>query len=118
MSTAVPLLQGLHVVDLASWIAGPAATTVLSDFGADVIKVEPPGIGDTYLWGTNIRADHLDRAGRRQAGEGGAVPGVVVVDQGPRPDPLRRRLAQLLGDPGVGGGAGDAEVDDPTGTIG
>ncbi|MCW2677802.1 MAG: L-carnitine dehydratase/bile acid-inducible protein [Modestobacter sp.] len=43
-----PLLEGLHVVDLASWIAGPAAATVLSDFGADVVKVEPPGVGDAY----------------------------------------------------------------------
>jgi crotonobetainyl-CoA:carnitine CoA-transferase CaiB-like acyl-CoA transferase len=43
-----PLLNGLHVVDLASWIAGPAAATVLSDFGADVVKVEPPGVGDAY----------------------------------------------------------------------
>jgi crotonobetainyl-CoA:carnitine CoA-transferase CaiB-like acyl-CoA transferase len=43
-----PLLDGLHVVDLASFIAGPAATTVLGDFGADVVKVEPPGVGDTY----------------------------------------------------------------------
>jgi crotonobetainyl-CoA:carnitine CoA-transferase CaiB-like acyl-CoA transferase len=50
MTTPAPLLQGLHVVDLASFIAGPAATTVLSDFGADVIKVEPPGIGDTYRY--------------------------------------------------------------------
>jgi len=50
MTQTTPLLQGLHVVDLASWIAGPAATTVLSDFGADVIKVEPPGIGDTYRY--------------------------------------------------------------------
>src|SRR3954452_21741095 len=50
MTTPAPLLQGLHVVDLASWIAGPAATTVLADFGADVIKVEPPGIGDTYRY--------------------------------------------------------------------
>ena len=40
--------RGPHVVDLASWIAGPVAATVLSDFGADVIKVEPPGVGDTY----------------------------------------------------------------------
>ncbi|WP_433972498.1 CaiB/BaiF CoA transferase family protein [Tunturiibacter lichenicola] len=39
---------GLKVVDLASFIAEPAATTVLSDFGADVIKVEPPGFGDPY----------------------------------------------------------------------
>ncbi|MEN3298274.1 CoA transferase, partial [Pseudonocardia sp.] len=43
-----PLLDGLHVVDLASFIAGPAATTVLGDFGADVVKVEPPGVGDSY----------------------------------------------------------------------
>ncbi|WP_127355732.1 CaiB/BaiF CoA transferase family protein [Actinacidiphila soli] len=43
-----PLLQGLHVVDLASFIAGPAAATVLGDFGADVVKVEPPHIGDAY----------------------------------------------------------------------
>src|SRR3954447_14751634 len=45
---STPLLHGLRVVDLASWIAGPAAATVLSDFGADVVKVEPPGVGDAY----------------------------------------------------------------------
>jgi crotonobetainyl-CoA:carnitine CoA-transferase CaiB-like acyl-CoA transferase len=44
------VFSGLKVVDLASFIAGPAATTVLSDFGADVIKVEPPGIGDPYRY--------------------------------------------------------------------
>lgn len=42
------IFSGLKVVDLASFIAGPAATTVLSDFGAEVIKVEPPGSGDPY----------------------------------------------------------------------
>src|ERR1700723_542663 len=35
------IFSGLKVVDLASFIAGPAAATILSDFGADVIKVEP-----------------------------------------------------------------------------
>jgi crotonobetainyl-CoA:carnitine CoA-transferase CaiB-like acyl-CoA transferase len=44
----VPLLADLHVVDLASFIAGPAAATVLGDFGADVVKVEQPHVGDTY----------------------------------------------------------------------
>ena len=34
--------DGLKVIDCASYIAGPAAATMLSDFGADVIKVEPP----------------------------------------------------------------------------
>ncbi|MFB6878299.1 CaiB/BaiF CoA transferase family protein [Streptomyces sp. NPDC056323] len=43
-----PLLEGLHVVDLASFIAGPAAATMLGDFGADVVKVEPPHTGDSY----------------------------------------------------------------------
>jgi crotonobetainyl-CoA:carnitine CoA-transferase CaiB-like acyl-CoA transferase len=49
-----PLLSGLRVVDLASWIAGPAATTVLGDFGADVVKVEPPVIGDAYRYFTHV----------------------------------------------------------------
>lgn len=42
------LFSGLKVVDCASWIAGPAAATILSDFGADVIKVEPPEAGDPW----------------------------------------------------------------------
>ena len=42
------LFTGLKVIDCASWIAGPAAATILSDFGADVIKVEPPGVGDPW----------------------------------------------------------------------
>jgi formyl-CoA transferase len=41
------IFSGLKVVDLASFIAGPSAAVILSDFGADVIKVEPPS-GD--LW--------------------------------------------------------------------
>jgi formyl-CoA transferase len=42
------LFSGLKVLDLASFIAGPAAATILGDFGADVIKVEPPAGGDPY----------------------------------------------------------------------
>ncbi len=41
------IFSGLKVVDLASFIAGPGAAVILSDFGADVIKVEPP-TGDTH----------------------------------------------------------------------
>ncbi len=42
------IFEGLKVLDCASFIAAPAAATVLSDFGADVIKIEPPGLGDPY----------------------------------------------------------------------
>ncbi len=42
------IFSGLKVVDLASFIAGPGAATMLSDFGAEVIKVEPPGSGDPH----------------------------------------------------------------------
>ncbi|RKE36416.1 formyl-CoA transferase [Paraburkholderia sp. BL23I1N1] len=44
------IFSDLKVLDLASYIAGPAATTILSDYGADVIKVEPPGKGDPYRY--------------------------------------------------------------------
>jgi crotonobetainyl-CoA:carnitine CoA-transferase CaiB-like acyl-CoA transferase len=47
------VFSGLKVVDLASFIAGPGAAVILSDFGADVIKVEPPS-GDTWRIGYKI----------------------------------------------------------------
>jgi len=46
--TEEPLLKDLLVLDCASFVAGPAAATILSDFGARVIKIEPPGAGDSY----------------------------------------------------------------------
>jgi crotonobetainyl-CoA:carnitine CoA-transferase CaiB-like acyl-CoA transferase len=42
------IFEGLKILDCASFIAAPAAATVLSDFGAQVIKIEPPGQGDPY----------------------------------------------------------------------
>ncbi len=41
------LLDGIRVIDAANFIAGPVSTTVMADFGADVIKIEPP-TGDVY----------------------------------------------------------------------
>ncbi|MBV8454921.1 MAG: CoA transferase, partial [Deltaproteobacteria bacterium] len=42
------VLAGIRVIDCGTYVAGPAAATVMSDFGAEVIKIERPGGGD--LW--------------------------------------------------------------------
>ena len=39
-------LQGLRVIEMGQLIAGPFAGKMLGEFGADVIKIEPPGAGD------------------------------------------------------------------------
>jgi len=42
------ILTGIRVIDCGTYVAAPAAATVMSDFGAEVIKIERPGGGD--LW--------------------------------------------------------------------
>ena len=49
------LLEGLRVVEVATFVFAPAAGTVLSDFGAEVIHVEPPGIGDPLRYLGTLR---------------------------------------------------------------
>ncbi len=44
------LLSGLRVIDCGTYIAGPAAATIMSDFGAEVIKIERPQGGDPYRY--------------------------------------------------------------------
>ena len=39
-------LEGYRIIDLTAFITGPLACMILADQGADVIKIEPPGIGD------------------------------------------------------------------------
>lgn len=41
-------LEGIRVIDAANVIAGPYCASILSEFGADVIKVEMPGKGDNF----------------------------------------------------------------------
>ena len=105
------VFDGLKVIDCASFIAGPAAATVMSDFGAEVIKIEPPGAGDPYrrratppigpglagnpgfvLDGRNKRSLALDL----RAPDGQAVLRRLVADADVfitnYPPPVRRRL--------------------------
>jgi crotonobetainyl-CoA:carnitine CoA-transferase CaiB-like acyl-CoA transferase len=52
------IFSGLKVVDFSSYVAGPAAAVILSDFGADVIKVEAPN-GDPWRVGHKIAPQPL-----------------------------------------------------------
>lgn len=49
------IFDGLRVIDCASYIAAPAAASVLAEYGADVVKIEPPG-GDPYRKRTFVPA--------------------------------------------------------------
>lgn len=50
--TATGPLQGLRVIEMGQLLAGPFCGQLLGDFGAEVIKVEPPGVGDPMReWG-------------------------------------------------------------------
>jgi crotonobetainyl-CoA:carnitine CoA-transferase CaiB-like acyl-CoA transferase len=44
------IFSGLRVIDCGTYIAGPAAAAILSDFGAEVIKIERPPYGDPYRY--------------------------------------------------------------------
>jgi crotonobetainyl-CoA:carnitine CoA-transferase CaiB-like acyl-CoA transferase len=54
-------LAGIKVVDLGRVLAGPYATQILGDHGAEIIKVEPPQGDETREWGPPFRDDDGER---------------------------------------------------------
>src|SRR5260221_8645099 len=87
------IFPGLKVVDLASFTAGPSAAVILSDFGADVIKVEPPA-GDLWRRANNMPPQpvskeaypwHLTNRNKR---------GVALDLKSPAARPVVERLVQ------------------------
>ena len=54
-------LEGVKVLDLSHALAGPFCSTMLADFGAHVIKIEPPGLGDiSRAWGSPLPGGETD----------------------------------------------------------
>ncbi len=61
MTEDAGIFHGLKVIDAANFIAAPAAATIMADFGAEVIKVEAPGLGDPYRGAARVnRYPHSD----------------------------------------------------------
>ncbi|MCV7429268.1 CaiB/BaiF CoA transferase family protein [Mycobacterium montefiorense] len=50
-------VEGLKVVELGVWVAGPAASCILADWGADVVKIEPPAGDPGRMFGRMLGCD-------------------------------------------------------------
>jgi crotonobetainyl-CoA:carnitine CoA-transferase CaiB-like acyl-CoA transferase len=50
-------VEGIRVVELGVWVAGPAAGGILADWGADVVKIEPPGGDPARMFGRMLGCD-------------------------------------------------------------
>ena len=65
-------MEGVRVVELGVWVAGPAAGGILADWGADVVKIEPPTGDPARMFGRMLGLEHgesppfeMDNRGKR-----------------------------------------------------
>ena len=98
-------LDDIRVLDAATFVAAPFAATCLAEFGADVIKIERPGVGDDLR-----RPRHPERGGRH----------ILVVQRRTQQEvhhtePQGRAGRRALPSAGGNGGCGDREL--PAGTL-
>ena len=111
-------LQGITIVEMTQAMAGPFSAMTLGDLGADVIKVERPGIGDqSRTWGPPFQGDqsayfmsvnrnkrsailNLKTAGGREAMQRLLQRADVFLTNLPR-DEQRRAIDAVAGELGV-----------------
>ena len=54
------MLEGIRVIEYATYMAAPGAGSILSDWGAEVIKVEPPGGDPIRKFFATLGTDYQD----------------------------------------------------------
>jgi formyl-CoA transferase len=104
-SASIGALSGLKVIEICSTIAGPACTRLLADFGADVIKIEPPEgdpvrqmgqhVGDVSLYAASILRNKRSIALDLKSEEGRAIAqelicGADILVENNRPGVMER----------------------------
>src|SRR3954451_17648238 len=100
MGMAGPL-EGVKVVELGVWVAGPAAGGILADWGADVIKIEPPTGDPARTFGRMLGIDgvsppfEMDNRGKR------SIVVDVTTDDG-RATAFKCSAAQMFSSPTSG----------------